>query len=142
MRPEYDFSKATRGKRCAKCGQPGADRLYAQRGKPTIIVCGKCTLLCAPVCDFCRGPGPVWDYRAADFSFLVPPGFRYRGVSHFTSTGGGWGACEQCHCLIEEESYEELARQTGTETQADLALALEFLRVFFKARLGPAERVR
>lgn len=99
------------------------------------------------VCDFCSmptGDGAVWTYPAEDFFYS----FQIEDSKPMASKGG-WGACEECHALIEADDYEQLAvRSTASSLELNpqyvgkegffLGLAVLQHRDFKKHRTGDA----
>lgn len=58
------------------------------------------------VCDFCLAPAPAWEYPCAP----VPIAGYLIGASD-----DEWGACDECHRLIEQESIGALVERMVTE---------------------------
>jgi hypothetical protein len=130
--------------RCEECGEDFSE-LNIAAGK--FFVCDACLPAFPSVCDFCRKPERVWFYPAAEYGFVDYPwdpwvefGLR---PAPFISIGTGWDACATCHALIEDKEYERLARraQNHPGNDVELRFMLTFFKVFFFARLGPAERI-
>ena len=99
------------------------------------------------VCDFCMTPNPTWDYPAGEMQITV---------HHvITNSDDNWGACDECHRLI-EANYIDMLVDRCIEVQMQLhppgdtytyppiqamrsRLKLHFRR-FMSARTGPATR--
>ena len=98
------------------------------------------------VCDFCLAPNPGWTY---------PAGFTAIYGHHLIDVSDDeWGACDDCHVLIEavniEGLVERMAEMQPVHSPPDkqhvyppLAVRRRISRqnviAFFKARSGPAE---
>lgn len=109
---------------CRSCHRP-LDALDALDGELTYVhavipevVFGRCDKLdpidvgddvgdLIGVCDFCSVGLPRWNYPAADFELPTPPGVPFGSMSQ-----GAWGACDECHDLIEIGHWNDLANRS------------------------------
>lgn len=100
------------------------------------------------VCDFCLTPNPTWEYPAAPMEIVGHP--------LINRSDDEWGACDDCHRLIEAHKIgalvERLVKVQG-EHQIGPGVSLKPLPVarrearhnilrFMDARLGPAREYR
>lgn len=100
------------------------------------------------VCDFCLTPGPTWEYPAAPMEIVGHP--------LIDRSDDEWGACDECHRLIEAHNIGALVErlvkvqgqhQIGPDVKLKpLPLARREARQnilrFMDARLGPAREYR
>lgn len=95
-----------------------------------------------PMCDFCLLRGPTWEYPAT----LMP----LKGHPLVDATDDEWGACDECHDLIEAKRIGPLvercvnghieAATAGVRVPPTPILRRELrekLLRFFDARTGP-----
>lgn len=100
------------------------------------------------VCDFCLIEGPTWDYPAGEMEIVGHP--------LINRSDDEWGACDECHDLIEAGNVNGLVYRMvyihrwhdhGGDPRIQnqpLALARRNARTnvlaFLDARTGPAQR--
>ena len=56
-----------------------------------------------PICDFCLGPNPTWEYPAVDMPI--------KGHPFIDRTDDEWAACEECHRLLQQHSLGALVER-------------------------------
>lgn len=56
-----------------------------------------------PVCDFCLGPDPSWEYPAAPMPI--------KGAPAWGQTDDEWAACDECSRLIDQSSIGALVER-------------------------------
>lgn len=90
-----------------------------------------------PVCDFCLGRDPIWDYPADD---VVVVDMDHKGVNT-TEYYGVWCACEPCAALIEAKDEKGLAERAAAGNGAFHPNGVKvfgfLVHQFMKARTGP-----
>lgn len=64
------------------------------------------------VCDFCLAPAPAWEYPCGP----VP----IAGVGPIGASEDEWGACDECHRLIEQASVGALVERIVTEQRRNI----------------------
>lgn len=97
------------------------------------------------VCDFCMTPNPTWEYPAGEVEITVNP--------VITNSDDSWGACDECHKLIEAGDMEALAVRSDSVQRAlhppndeyyypprnaARRMLIEHFSRFMAARTGPA----
>jgi hypothetical protein len=97
-----------------------------------------------PICDFCLGPDPTWEFPAARMPI--------KGHPLIDQSDDEWGACDECKALIEAHKLGPLVErcvegQLAMEIPANFAklspallrrTLRENLLRFMDARRGPA----
>lgn len=84
------------------------------------------------VCDFCSHPRVLWLYVIEPGGVVIvkdtPTGREFHG-----DADGRWGACEECHKLIQSGEWEDLARRSlkmFKQTHPDNLMATDTLLLF------------
>jgi hypothetical protein len=111
-------------------------------GKKRVVLKGGQT-----VCDFCLAPNPEWSYPCQEVDII--------GHAVINRSDDDWGACDECHALIEADAMDKLVDRmvkwqkihrppSGAWGYPPEHLMWAFLHQnvlsFMKGRTGPAER--